>query len=107
MSNLTIGILCMIFSLFLFFLSPKENKNALGYKSPQQGLNKNVWKWSNKCFGLLAIIGSFVYIITTVILIAMNLQEYGMLQNKIAVAYIILSVIITEVYTFVHSCRNR
>lgn len=95
-----------IFTVFVF-LSPKENKNILGYKSPQQGLNKNVWKWSNKCFGLLALIGSIVYLVATVVLMVMNLQEYGILQNKIAVIYIILSVIITEVYTFVCSCRNK
>lgn len=46
MSNLLIGVLCMLFSLFLFFLSPKENKNMFGYKSPQQGFHKNIWKWS-------------------------------------------------------------
>ncbi len=107
MNNFVIGILCLIFSLFLFFLSPRENKNLLGYKSPQQGLNKSVWKWSNKCFGLLAIIGSVLYLITTIVLIILKLQKYGTLQNKIAIVYIFLCVIITEIYTFVCSYRNR
>ena len=107
MRNLVIGIVCILFSLFLFFLSPKENKNMLGYKSPQQGLNKNVWKWSNKCFGVLAIVGSSIYLIATIILLLSGNDKYGDMINRIGLVYTIISVIITEIYTLILSLRNR
>lgn len=106
MSNLVIGILCMVFALFLFFLSPKEAKNMFGYKSPQQGLNKNVWKWSNKCFGLLAIIGSTIYLISAIVLMVLGIHKYSVLLNKVGLVYIVISVIITEMYTFMVSYKR-
>lgn len=107
MSNLFIGVLCMMFSLFLFFLSPKENKNMLGYKSPQQGFNKNIWKWSNKCFGLLAMIGSAIYLIIAAVLAFLEIRKYDAMINSIGLAYVIICVIVTEIYTFIISHKKR
>ena len=107
MSNLSIGVLCMIFSLFLFFWSPKEDKNMFGYKSSQQGFNKNRWKWSNKCFGFLALIGSAIYLITAVILAFLEIRKYDAMINRIGLVYVIICVIVTEIYTFIISRKKR
>lgn len=106
MGNIGIGILFVIFSLFLYFVSPSENKNLLGYKSPQQGANAHIWKWSNKCFGMLALIGSVLYLISSIVLGVLELQDYGSIQNKIAIAYLVVCVIVTEIYTLIRSCKK-
>lgn len=107
MSNLLVGVLCLLFSLFLFFLSPKENQNMFGYKSPQQGFHKNIWKWSNRCFGLLAMIGSAIYLITAVILAFLEIHKYDAMINRIGLVYIIICAIVTEIYTFILSRKKR
>lgn len=107
MSNLIIGIVCMAVACFLFFLSPKEDKNMFGYKSPQQGLNKNVWKWSNKCYGLFAIVGSAIYLISAIVLLALRITQYNALLNKMGLAYIFVSIILTEICTYILSLRKQ
>ena len=61
MKDIYIGLICLCFSFFLFFYSPKDPKNMLGYKSLQQNMHKDIWKWTNECFGLLALVGSILY----------------------------------------------
>lgn len=53
MSNLFIGILCMLLSLVIFFFSPQEGSNMLGYKSPQQGKNKKYGIGQTNALGFL------------------------------------------------------
>ena len=103
MDNLIIGIICLAYSLFISFFSPKEGKNMLGYKSPQQGINKNIWQWSNKCFGILAIIGSSIYLLTTIAFKILDIDNYYSVINRYGIVYIFLCIIITELYTFVQS----
>ncbi len=105
MNNLTIGIICFAMSLFLYFYSPK-NISILGYKSPQLGTHKKIWKWSNKCFGFLAIIGSAIYLFLSIIFRIANICEYDRIMNKFGIAYSLICIIITEVYTFVRYIKN-
>lgn len=77
-----------------------------GYKSPQLGLNKNTWKWSNKCFGVLIFIGGMVYLISSIVLSTLNLEQYNSLLNKIGLVYILVNVVITEVYIFIRSRKK-
>ncbi|WP_455716569.1 hypothetical protein [Anaerosporobacter sp.] len=44
MENIVIGIIAIVFAIFLHFISPNEEGNMLGYKSPQLGTNKKIWK---------------------------------------------------------------
>lgn len=108
MSNLTIGILCLALSLLQYFYSPK-NISILGYKSLQLSTHKNIWKWSNKCFGLLAIIGSTIYLLASIILSVLSINEYDSIMNDYGIAYILVCVFITEIYTFVcaHKSKNK
>lgn len=78
-----------------------------GYKSPQQGFYKNIWKWSNRCFGLLAMIGSAIYLIVAVILAFLEIRKYDAMINSIGLVYVIICVIVTEVYTFILSRKKR
>lgn len=78
-----------------------------GYKSPQQGLNKNIWKWSNKCFGLLAMIGSAIYLMIAVILALLEIHKYEAMINSIGLVYVIICVIVTEIYIFIISRKKR
>lgn len=103
MNNLGIGIVCMLYSIFLYSYSYKENQNMLGYKSSQQRMNKNVWKISNRCFGFLALIGSSIYLVVTVVLLLCNLSKYNEKLNIYGLIYICICVFVTEVYTLVRS----
>ncbi len=68
-----------------------------GYKSLQQNMHKDIWKWTNECFGLLTLFGSMVYITLSIILelkgisISSRLNMYGLF-------YIVFSFILTECY---------
>ena len=90
-------------SMFICFYSPRE-ENILGYKSLQLGTNKNVWKWSNRCFGIISIIGS---------LILLSVDIIGRIRNdnynlyKYILLYIIFAFIITEVYVIIKKLKNR
>ena len=81
MNNLGMGILFLCFSLFLRFYSPREKGNMLGYKSPQQGMRRNVWFWSNRCFGKLALAGSAVYLAASIILLILGKTEMAYKLN--------------------------
>ncbi len=107
MDNLIVGILCLAFSIFIYFLSPKEGENMLGYKSPQQGMHKDIWKCSNKCFGILALFGSSIYLITTIIFRIFNISEYNKNINHYGLIYVFICIIITEVYTFANSHKQH
>ncbi|MDF2512270.1 MAG: hypothetical protein K0S04_2136 [Herbinix sp.] len=70
----------------------------LGYKSLQQNMHKNIWRWTNECFGLLTLVGSIIYVAISVYLEANDilfskLPMYGLL-------YIVISFVITECYAF-------
>lgn len=108
MDNLIIGILCLALSLFIFFISPKEAKNMLGYKSPQQRIRKSsVWKYSNKCFGILVLIGSFIYLLATIITRILSISEYNNKINQYGIIYIFICIGLTELYTFIRSQKER
>lgn len=79
----------------------------LGYKSPQQGMHKNIWKWSNRCFGSLAIFGSSIYLLAAIILKILNISNYNGKINQYGIIYIFVCIIITELYTFVNSQKNK
>jgi uncharacterized membrane protein len=107
MGNLYIGIICFVVSIYLFFFSAKEENNILGYKSVLHRPNKNIWRWSNKCFGTLAIIGSSIYLIVTIIFRVLSITDYNSLVNEFGVAYIFICIFITEVYTFVRVQKSK
>lgn len=102
MSNIYIGLICLGMSIFILFFSTKESYryNALGYKSPQLNTHKNIWLWTNKCFGLLALIGSTLYLVVSLILILSGNVNFAITMNKYGLVYIVLSIIITEIYAF-------
>jgi hypothetical protein len=52
MNDIFYGLIFLCYGIFLFFFSAKEKKNMLGYKSLQQNMHKDIWKWTNQCFGL-------------------------------------------------------
>ena len=68
-----------------------------GYKSLQQNIHKDIWKWTNECFGLLTLFGSMLYLTLSIILelkgisISSRLNMYGLF-------YIVFSFILTECY---------
>ena len=69
----------------------------LGYKSLQQNMHKDIWKWTNECFGLLALVGSIIYLIFSVILEIKDISFSARL-NMYGLVYIIISFILTECY---------
>ena len=108
MNNFIIGIVCLALSFFIFFLSPNEAKNILGYKSPQQRIRKsNIWKHSNKCFGILALIGSFIYLLAAIITRILSINEYNNTINQFGIIYIFICIALTELYTFIRSQKER
>ena len=88
-----------------------EKSHNVGYGQsenlPTKGMNKNIWKWSNKCFGILEMIGSFLYLLLTLIVQLLGKDQFSNEINKYAILYIFLSIIVTEVFTFVRSRRSR
>lgn len=99
MNQTIILCICFFASLFLFFYSPKE-KNILGYKSLQQNLDSNVWKWSNKCFGGLSLLGSILFSI-------IHMYNKDMILFKYILIYILISFVITELYVFIQRIRSK
>lgn len=106
MSNYIIGVICLALSIWTCFFSPREGMNMLGYKSPQ-GMHKNIWKFSNKCFGIFGIVGSSLYLLINLIFKILGLSDYYNDINKYAIIYIYVSIIITEIYTFVRFHKSR
>lgn len=97
MNDIFYGLIFLCYGIFLFFFSAKEKKNMLGYKSLQQNMHKDIWKWTNQCFGLLAIVGSVIYLITSIIQEVQNITlAYSM--YKYVLVYIGTSILITECY---------
>jgi uncharacterized membrane protein YesL len=77
----------------------------LGYKSLQLNTHKEIWKWTNECFGLLTLVGSIIYLAVSVYLEANDilfsrLPVYGLI-------YIAISFVITECYAFVKKYKNK
>lgn len=107
MGNIGFGLLFLVLSLFIYFISPIYKKNILGYKSMQQGIHKDIWKWSNKCFGLLAMIGSVIYLAVSITFKVLDITDYNALLNQCGTFYIFLSILATEVYTFICSQKNK
>lgn len=106
MNNLGMGILFLCFSLFLRYYSPREKGNMLGYKSPQQGMRRNVWFWSNRCFGKLALAGSAVYFAASIILLILGKTEMAYKLNLYIIPYLLFSTGVTEIYTFIRVRRK-
>ncbi len=107
MGSIGFGILFLVFSVFLYFISPIYKKNMLGYKSMQQGMYKDIWKMSNKCFGLLAMIGSSIYLAMAITFKILDMKHYNALLNQCGIFYILLSILVTEVYTFISSQKRK
>lgn len=105
MNTIYIGLICLGLSIFLIFYSPKEKKNMLGYKSFQQNMHKDVWKWTNRCFGFLTLIGSFIYL-TLSILETLGIIHFVNL-NKYALYYILFSIVVTESYALVKRIKLK
>ncbi len=107
MVNIRFGLLFFALSLFLYFISPIFKKNILGYKSMQQGMYKDVWMLSNKCFGLLVMIGSIIYLTMAITFKISDIKHYDALLNQCGTFYIFLSILVTEVYTFISSQKRK
>ena len=101
MKVLLAGIFCLLLGVICYF---SEKGNFLGYKSPQLNSHPSIWKWTNHVFGLCLIAGSIVFILISLILYPIQ-NEY--LMYGIGIGYIILSTIITEVYTLVKKNRTK
>jgi uncharacterized membrane protein len=106
MDGIFYGAVFLCYGIFLLFFSGKEKKNMLGYKSLQQNLHKEIWKWTNQCFGLLAIVGAVVYLIISVIQEVKNITLPFSLYKYVLV-YIGLSILITECYGLIKRYSNH
>ncbi|WP_313129014.1 hypothetical protein [Anaerocolumna sp.] len=109
MINVSIGLICLGMSIFILFFSPKESykNNALGYKSPQLNTHKNIWFWTNKCFGLLALPGSILYLLISIILVLTGHVEFSTAMNRYLLIYIGSSIIITEIYGLTKKINDK
>lgn len=72
----------------------------LGYKSLQLKKHKDVWKWTNQCFGLLTLIGSISFLVFLSIL---KIQGEGTSLSgiKVFLYYILFCFVITECYAYI------
>lgn len=77
----------------------------LGYKSLQQNMHKDIWKWTNQCFGLLTLIGSIIYL-TFSIIETLGIIHFANL-NKYGLFYIVFSFVVTECFAFVKRTKFR
>lgn len=107
MKGIMIGLICLCFGLFLFFVSPKEKKNMFGYKSLQQGMHREIWKWTNQCFGLFIMVGSIVYLAFSIAYGANGISFFTKL-NRYGLFYIVISFVLTEAYGLIrrHGAKN-
>ncbi|HHV13301.1 MAG TPA: hypothetical protein GXX75_23805 [Clostridiales bacterium] len=76
----------------------------LGYKSVQLRSHKNIWKWSNRCFGMLSIIGSSLFLLVDVIGRVIN-KKYDL--YKYVLLYILFAFIITEAYVLIKKLKDN
>lgn len=108
MKNIYIGLICLAFSLFICFFSAKEGYNALGYKSPQLNTHKKIWFWTNRCFGILTIIGSALYLLISILaLLVLKNEAFLWTLNKLGLIYIVIAFVITEVYAFTKNIQDK
>ena len=77
-----------------------------GYKSFQQGMHKEIWKWTNQCFGLLIMIGSIVYLIISIVLQVKGIS-YSARLTKYGFIYVVISFVLTECYGVIQRYRNK
>jgi uncharacterized membrane protein len=108
MSNINLGIGFVILGILVYWFSPNSPHN-LGYVSLQLRRNKNIWKWSNRFFGRLCFIGSMIFLIAAIFLKVFNAEE-SKINNwamVIFLTYIIVSVIITEIYIFIKTQQQK
>ena len=77
-----------------------------GYKSLQQGMHKDIWKWTNQCFGLLMIVGAIVYLAFSSVLYSKGIS-FSKELNRYGLIYIVLSFVITECYAMIRRHRNK
>lgn len=107
MNNITIGIITIVYAVFLRFMSPKERDNMLGYKSIQLGTNKKIWEWTNRGFGTLALIGSVCYLLASLYLHFTQNSNFDKRLQHIGLIYIIISVVIVEVNTLIKNIKDK
>lgn len=108
MNNIYIGLICLALSIFICFFSPKEGYNPLGYKSPQLNTNKKIWFWTNRFFGILAMIGSAIYLLISIFtLVVLKNEPFLIMLNKFGLVYIVIAIVITEVYALTKSLKER
>lgn len=100
MVNILIGVFYIAMSSYILFFSSTDKPNVLGYKSLQINIHKNIWLWTNKCFGIFSLIGSILYLLISVILLLTENSEYLAVINKYGLYYILISFVITEIYAF-------
>ncbi len=106
MKTIYIGLICLFYGFYLFFLSPKEKKNMFGYKSFQQNMHKDIWKWTNECFGLLILAGSIIYL-TFSIVFEINDISFTARLNQYGLFYILSSIVLTECYGSYKRYKNK
>lgn len=102
MNLISFGIVFCILGIMVYWFSPASPHNV-GYVSLQLHRNKNVWYWSNRFFGRLCLIGSIVFLITTVLFkIALKGDSAaGRWALASFLTYLMLCVVITEVYIYI------
>lgn len=77
-----------------------------GYKSLQQNMHKDIWKWTNECFGLLTFVGSIIYIICSIILEKKDIP-FSPRLNIYALVYLTICVVLTECYGVYKRYKNK
>ena len=78
----------------------------LGYKSLQQNMHKDIWKWTNECFGLLTLVGSIIYLTFSIILEIQDISFSAKLY-KYGLVYVIISFLLTECYGLFKRYKNK
>lgn len=107
MTNFYIGFLILGCSLFLLFLSPKEKNNIFGYKSLQLNTHKDIWKWTNQCFGLLILFGSVGFLLYLSILKIQGIEASLDVSLDLIKLYLLFSLVITECYAWVKKYKVK
>lgn len=106
MNGIKIGLFCICYGIFLFFVSSREKKNMFGYKSLQQGMHKDVWRWTNQCFGLLLIVGAIFYLTFSIVLYSKGIS-FSKELNLYGKVYLLTSIVLTECYTMIRRHRSK
>lgn len=101
MENIKIGVLLIVFSFFLIYISPREKYNAFGYKSLLSKINKYTWEWTNRLFGIFLLIGSFAFLFMSIYFKITNNNTYDDLLKKYGLIYIIVVTLAIESFGFI------